>query len=137
MGTLTDKTKRPDDDILKAALGKTFQIWRGIRKEIEKEIFPLTEEWKYYGGKSGWNLKIFHKKRNLFFIAPYNNYFQIAFIFGDKAAAEIEKSNMPESIKEELKNAKKYTEGRGLRLVIKKKKDAEILPGLVKIKLNN
>lgn len=107
MGTLTDKTKRPDDDILKAALGKTFQIWRGIRKEIEKEIFPLTEEWKYYGGKSGWNLKIFHKKRNLFFIAPYNNYFQIAFIFGDKAAAEIEKSNMPESIKEELKNAKK------------------------------
>jgi len=28
---------------------------------------PLTEEWKYYGKKTGWVLKYFYKKRNLFF----------------------------------------------------------------------
>ncbi len=44
---------------------------------------------------------------------------------------------MPEAIKVELKNARKYAEGRGLRIDIKSAKDVENIRKLVEIKVKN
>lgn len=53
MGILSDKTKQPDDEIFKAVLGNTFKLWEEIKTSIVKEHGAVTEEWKFYGVKSG------------------------------------------------------------------------------------
>ncbi|HEX9652826.1 MAG TPA: DUF3788 family protein [bacterium] len=52
------------------------------------------------------------KKTNLCFLTPLQNLFRIAFVFGDKAVAVIEQSDLPDTIVDTLKNARKYAEGR-------------------------
>lgn len=137
MSVFLDKAKQPDEKALKEALGTTYKFWDEIKNSIVKEFGAVTEEWKFYGAKSGWTLKLLLKKRNLFFFGAYENYFLIAFVFGDKAVAEVEKSSLPAHLIEELKNAKKYAEGRGLRLEIRKKSDVENVIQLLRIKVKN
>ena len=88
------------------------------------------EEWKYYGPKSGWTLKTLRKKRNLFFFTPHQGYFRIAFVFGDRAVAEILISDLPKAMIEEVKNAKKYAEGRGIRIDVKTRRDVNLSKNL-------
>ncbi|HSP86782.1 MAG TPA: DUF3788 family protein [Ignavibacteriaceae bacterium] len=133
----TDKTIKPDDKKLLEALGKLYNLKEELFKSIGKEYNPVVEEWKYYGQKIGWTLKLFYKKRNLFFLTAYEKYFLVSFVFGDKAISVIEKSNLPEKIISELQSAKKYAEGRGLRIEVKNKNDIKNILKLVDIKINN
>ena len=76
-------------------------------------------------------------QKEKFFFTVYEKYFRIGFTFGDKAVTAIEKSELPKSIIDELKNAKKYVEGRGLRIEVKKQSDVKIIVKLVGFKINN
>jgi len=131
----SDKSVRPDDRQLAAALGRAYPLWLEIKCHIQAEYGEMVEEWKHYGSKSGWILKSLNKKRNLFFLIPCQGYFRIAFVFGDKAVAAIEKSDLPAAIIEEIRTARKYAEGRGLRLEVKKRGDVENVKMLLAIKV--
>jgi hypothetical protein len=133
----SDKSQKPDDEKLSEALGKTYKYWEEIKSSLEKEFGELVVDWKHYGPKSGWILKLFYKKRNLFFMNPQQNFFVIAFVFGDKAVAEVEKSDLPKELIDELVKAKKYAEGRGIRLEIKKHETVKHVLQLVRIKISN
>lgn len=132
-----DKATKPDDKMLAKALGKSNRLWEEIKKHLSAEYGELIEEWKFYGAKSGWILKTLRKKRNLFFFIPLKSSFQISFVFGDKAVAAVEKSDLPKKLITELKNARKYAEGRGLRIDVKNSTDVEHIKKLVEIKVNN
>ena len=132
-----DKSLKPTNEMLSGALGQSYKYWEEIRNTLENQYGPLIEEWKYYSATSGWTLKLLLKKRNLFFFAPCEKYFRLAFIFGDKAVSAVEKSDLPLKMVQELKSAKRYVEGRGLRLEIKKKTDVKNIITLVAIKINN
>ena len=123
--------------MLSGALGQSYKYWEEIKNTLENQYGPLIEEWKYYSATSGWTLKLLLKKRNLFFFAPCEKYFRLAFIFGDKAVSAVEKSDLPVKMVQELKSAKRYIEGRGLRLEVKKKTDIKNIITLVAIKINN
>ena len=131
-----DKTIMPDDKMLAKALGKSDRLWQDIKKQL-KVKYELIEEWKFYGQKSGWILKTLRKKRNLFFFVPLEGSFQVSFIFGEKAVAAVEKSDLPKELITELRNARKYAEGRGLRIDVKNSADIEHIKKLVEIKVNN
>jgi hypothetical protein len=132
-----DKSVKPTNEMLSGALGQSYKYWEEIRNTLENQYGPLIEEWKYYSVSSGWTLKLLMKKRNLFFFTPYEKYFRLAFIFGDKAVSAVEKSDLPVKMVQELKSAKRYIEGRGLRLEVKKKTDIKNIITLVAIKINN
>ena len=130
-----DKNIKPDNQMLADALGSSYKLWDKIKISLTTNYGNLSEDWKFYGQKIGWTLKLLYKKRNLFFLTPYENYFQIAFIFGNKAVTIIEKSDLPKNIIEEIKNARKYAEGRGLRIAIKKQNDVKLVLRLTEIKI--
>jgi len=133
----SDKSIQPDDQKLAEALGRTYSLWVEIKSHIQAEYGELVEEWRYYSSKSGWILKSLNKKRNLFFFTPCQKYFRIAFVFGDKAVAAIKKSDLPPAMIEEIRNAKKYAEGRGLRLEVRTPGDVEHVKKLLAIKVMN
>ena len=57
------------------------------------------------------------------------------FVFGDKAIEVVQSSEVPVSIKQELVEARKYAEGRGVRMLVKTKADVDVMKTLVEIKL--
>ena len=132
-----DKSKQPQEKELKQILGPSFFLWQDIKEFIKNEIGETSEEWKFYMIKTGWQLKTLLKKRNMFFFTPFENCFRITFVFGDKAVAEVQKSDLPKNLVDELVSAKKYMEGRGLSLDVKSDNDVEIIKKLLLIKVNN
>ena len=46
-------------------------------------------------------------------------------------------TNLPETIKETLRNARKYMEGRGIQVEVKGPEDVKIVEKLAEIKMNN
>jgi hypothetical protein len=109
----------PDDLKLKKALGAVYPIY--------KEIFELIEtyerEWKFYGPRIGWQFKVTHKKKALFWLAPQEGSFRLGFAVRDKEREVLLKSKLPAKAKEELATAKRYPEGYPLRLLVNKQSD--------------
>ena len=103
----------PQEQETEALLGPAFPLYRAL-----VESGPLTPEWKYYGAKYGWSLKLFEKKRNLCFIAPAAGSFNVAFVFGDRAFEEVLAGPSSDAIKDELRGSKKYPEGRMVRVTV-------------------
>lgn len=132
-----DKSKSPDEKDLKQVLGPAAILWVNLKDYIKNEFGDTMEEWKFYMKKVGWQLKTLLKKRNLFFFTPYKDFFRMTFVFGDKAVTAVEQSDLPESIKETLRNAKKYMEGRGISIDVKNQADAENVKKLIDIKVRN
>ncbi len=133
----TDKSAKPDNLKLTKAIGDTAKFWAAIKKHIEDTYGAWNEEWKFYGASSGWTLKVLLKKRNLFFFTPLSGYFRVAFVFGDRAVGAVEKSDLPTDLIETLRNARKYAEGRGIRVEVRSLKDVESVNKLIDIKVQN
>jgi len=89
-----DKLEKPDDMKLAKALGTSYKLWQQIQKKLKGQYPGLKPEWKYYGAKSGWTMKMMLKKRNLFFFGPCNKYFRIGFVFGEKVVKDFEDRNL-------------------------------------------
>jgi hypothetical protein len=130
-----DKSKKPDTRRLNKALGESAPYWKAIQAYIIKKHGEALEEWKYYGPKAGWVLKVLLKRRNLFFLTPLKDYFRITFVFGDKAASAVEKSNLRAAVKKDLRDARRYVEGRALRIEVKRQKDVASITKLIDIKI--
>ena len=137
LSVFTDKSKPPGDQDLAGALGEAKQLWDQLKTHV-KEIYPnIIEDWKHYGKSSGWTMKLLKKKRNLFFSYPGQGHFVVVFVFGDKAVQAVENSSLPQEIINTLKEAKKYAEGRGLRVTVKNHDDLEIVKKLIAVKLEH
>lgn len=131
----TEKLVEPNNKMLTYDLATTKKYFDEIAAFIESEYGSLNTEWKFYNKKSGWILKMLTGKRNVLFIVPCNNYFRTVFTFGDKATDLIAKSKLPELIKKDLKEAKKYAEGRTIQLDVKTQNDLDNILEMIKIKL--
>lgn len=133
----TQKAVKPTKEDLQKALGDTFELWTTLA-EFTKNAYPDSfEEWKYSSEKYGWSFRISDKKRVLIYLLPRDNFFKVAFVFGQKATDEILDSNISESIVKEIKLAKVYAEGRGIRIEIKNKSIINDIKKLIKIKIEN
>ncbi|MGA2171642.1 MAG: DUF3788 family protein [Sedimentisphaerales bacterium] len=132
-----NKSKQPTKQMLVKALAKQYQLWTDIAEYVVKKYPKATEEWKYPGVKYGWSFRLKDKKRNIIYMGPRQNHIMVAFVFGDKGFDAVQESSLPQSIKDELRNATKYVEGRGLRLQVRNKTDVANIKTLVDIKLAN
>jgi hypothetical protein len=132
-----DKNIIPDDKTLEKSLGKTFPWWEGIIDYVFAHYPAAIAEWNYPGVKYGWNFRMKDKKRAIVYLLPREKFFKVAFVFGQKATDAILKSPIDDGIKNELKSAKIYAEGRGIRIDVRNKTILDDIRSLVDIKLAN
>lgn len=131
------KAEVPSSHDLKKVLSDTFELWTQIVDFTKKKYPGAIEEWNYSGEKYGWSFRIKDKKRVLVYLLPRDNYFKVAFVFGQKAMNEIVNNNVSENIINELKSAKVYAEGRGIRIEVNRKSIIPDIKRLVTIKIEN
>lgn len=132
----SDKRIEPSEKMLSDDLAGSKKYLECIGKFINIEYGDLTSEWKFSNKKSGWILKLLNEKRNVLFIIPCETYFKTAFTFGDKSADLVFNSELPETIKNNLFEAKKYVEGRTIQIDVKGIADFENIIKLIRIKLS-
>jgi len=137
LSVFDDKAAKPDEKALAAVLGKTYSLWETTHAHLAREFDPIDQEWGFPGEKYGWSLRIKHKKRTILYLTSLEGRFRVAFVLGDRAVAAVEESSVPEGIKEELRNARKYAEGRDLAFEIKAAKDLRAIKQLAAIRMAN
>jgi len=127
------KPDPPTDPELRKALGPSHVALEHFLAHNP----DLRPEWKFYGAKLGWSLKLFRGKRNLCFISPRDGHWTLGFALGDRAVEAALDSDLPDHAKQQLRDARRYAEGRGLRLEIRSDPDLEPAQTLLDIKRDN
>jgi hypothetical protein len=130
ISSFSNKAIQPNDMDLAANLGTTYRLWIQIREFVYQKYPNGSEDWNFPGKNYGWSFRIKDKKRAILYFLPRYNYFKVAFVFGQKALDYIIETNISESIKKDLLAAKKYVEGRGVRIDVK---DETIIPDIQKL----
>ncbi len=131
---LTDPAIKPDDELIESLIGKEIVFWKAILTHTEAGYKDISGDWNYYKDGKQWLFKCVQKKKTLFWAALFEKSFRITFYFGDKAEQVIFDSDVPESIKEGFRNAKRFGAIRPITVVISEQKDVENVYKLISIK---
>ncbi|MCO5250938.1 MAG: DUF3788 domain-containing protein [Candidatus Kapabacteria bacterium] len=131
------KDSEPTDAELKVALGDSYDIWIRLNDFVLDRYPKGLVDWNYPGKKYGWSYRIKDKKRTIIYFLPRENYFKVALVFGQKAYDMIMDSDISAEIKNDLQQATKYAEGRGIRVEVKNDSILPEIMKLVEIKLLN
>jgi len=130
-----DKEQVPTNDDLKEVLGEKYELWMEIRDRV-LHLYPEGDEsWNFPGKKYGWSFRIRDKKRAIIYLLPRDHAFMAAFVFGGKATEAIMGSEVSQQIKSDLKAAKVYAEGRGIRIPVRDHSSLNDIYQLIEIKL--
>ena len=136
LSVLADKTVEPTDEMIAEVLGfESLQLWLAIRLHIAEAYPPMTIDWNFPGAKYGWSCRLVQKKRRIIYMIPQQGHFLAAFVFGDKAVELVRQAGIPDSLMEELENARKYAEGRGVRFAVRTIEDVETVKKLAACKM--
>lgn len=131
----TEKNSQPDDHQLKSQLGTTYSLWKSLVEYSFDKYPKAMAEWNFPGEKYGWSFRVKDQKRAIIYLLPRERYFKVAFVFGQKATDAVLQSNVSPLIKSELKVAKVYAEGRGIRVEIRDEAAIKDVKELIDIKL--
>ena len=112
-----DKLFEPTDYNIKKILSSTFSYC----KELIKNTGAFSQQWNY-SKSSGWILKVYDKKKALFYLIPYEKGFQLSLAIRENERDIFLKDQEIDYLKEELIKAKKYSEGYAMRFMITDKK---------------
>jgi hypothetical protein len=137
LSVFDDKSKLPQNDELAKALGRASTHWEVLKNHLSSMYEPITEEWVYSGKPWGWALRLKQKKRAIVYLTPCEGYFYAGFAFGEKAVKAARQSDLPVSVMSIIDSAKKYAEGRAVRIEIRNVKAVSAVKKLVSIKMAN
>jgi hypothetical protein len=139
LSAFDDKTKKPRAVDLDKMLGRSHALWKGLIAHVAAEYAPLEETWNFAGANWGWSLRLKQKKRTVLYMTPCKKHFLVGLVLGEKAvkAAHSRGAGISAPVLETIDAARKYAEGRGVRLEIRKKLDLEAVKKLAAVKMAN
>ena len=132
---LSDKTQFPTEATVFAYIGKFRSLWISFFDYLSAEHPDFQKEWRYYNDGKSWLLKVTRKGKSVFWLSLAADSFRITFYFTDRAEPAIHGSGIPDELKDQFKNGKRYNKIRGLTILFKNKKDVEFTKELMEIKL--
>jgi len=137
LSAFDDKSRPPQDDDLATTLGSAFVFWNELKRLIASRFTPLSMEWGFSSKKTGWGLRLKREKRTVLYMTPCEGYFMASFALGEKAVKAAHENDLPVSVLEIIDSAKKYAEGRGVRLEVRNAEDVRNVEKLAVIKMAN
>lgn len=130
LSIFSDKDFSPTQKDIEQGLGPLYSLWNRIGAMVLEKYPTGLCEWNFSGKKYGWNYRIKDKKRAIIYLLPRTDYFIVAFVFGEKAINHMEAAGVDPEIIQRLLAAKKYAEGRGIRIDVH---NEDIIPQIDKL----
>lgn len=137
LSAFDDKSKKPGAGDLEKMLGRSSAHWDALIAHIASEYAPLERMWNFAGARWGWSLRLKQKKRTVLYMTPCKKHFLVGFVLGEKAVKAAHKSALPDPVLALIDGARKYAEGRGVRIEVRNKKDRDSVMKLAEIKMAN
>ena len=132
---LNDPDQYPTEEVIYSCIGKKKTLWVSFFDALHERHPDFSQEWRYYNDGKSWLMKVTRKSKTIFWLSVGKSAFQITFYFSDKAEELIKQSDIPDDLKEEFLNGRRYGKIRGLTIVFRKKKDIEHAESLIAIRL--
>jgi hypothetical protein len=137
LSAFDDKAKPPGAGALETMLGRTGAHWNDLVAHAAAAHAPLEEAWNFAGANWGWSLRLKQKKRTILYMTPCRKHFLVGFALGEKAVEAARGAGLPAWLLETIDAAKKYAEGRGVRIEVRNKQHLEAVKKLAAIKMAN
>jgi hypothetical protein len=131
-----DKSRPPKDAELATALKDSFLFWNELKTLIELRFKPLSIEWGFTSKTTGWGMRLKKKDRTILYMTPREGHFLASFALGEKAVNAAHEDDLPDSVLKIIDNAKRYAEGRGVRLEVRNGRDVRNVEKLATIKMS-
>lgn len=132
-----DKSSPPRADQLATTLGRASRLWDALVATLVSEYAPLSQTWKFGGQQWGWTLQLKQRKRTVLYLTPCRGHFIAGFALGEAAVKAARRSGLPASVLTAIDEAKKYAEGRAVRLDVRRKNDVAVVEKLAAAKMAN
>lgn len=108
-----NKTFKPTNDSIKKALASTFSYYNQLLENTK----AYSKEWNY-SKSSGWMQKVFDNEKALYYLIPLVNQFLISMTIRANEREILLVDKEIDSDKEQLRQAKKYSEGYAMRFSV-------------------
>jgi len=82
MQLLRDPNIQPEAEVLEAALGERKKVYDEFTSRTAEQGIVL--EWRYYNDGKSWLGKGTHKKKTVFWLSIWEEYFQVSLFFTEK-----------------------------------------------------
>ena len=135
LSVFEDKSKMPRETDLSNVLGKAITKWTDLINYIQKTYGQTNDCWKNYGNASGWTYLIKLKKRTIIYLFPNTEAFILQLVLGEKAVHQALNALLSEDIKQIIRHAKPYVEGRTLRFRVESETGLGPIKQLIDIKV--
>ena len=137
LSAFDDKSRQPAEEDISATLGDSFVFWNELKRLISSRFAPIIMEWGFTSKSTGWGMRLKQEKRTILYMTPCDGHFLALFALGEKAVEAAHDSDLPASVLEVIDGAKKYAEGRGVRLEVRSAEDTCNIEKLAVIKMAN
>ena len=131
----SDPENKPDETKIFSIIGGKKVLWQDLMNYIKVSYPEASGEWNYYKDGKQWLLKTVLRKTTIFWCVILDDTFRITFYFGDKAEPLILASSIPDEIKEQYINGKRYGKIRAISLKIKNNSDIEVVKTIIPVKV--
>lgn len=135
LSVFIDKSRQPTEADLARVLEGSFIFWNELKERIASRFIPLTFEWGYTSKTTGWGLRLKHKERIILYMTPCAGHFLASFALSEKAVKAAHDAKLPSSLLQAIDSAKKYAEGRGVRLKVTSAREVRNIEKLATIKM--
>lgn len=131
----TDPNIHPTDELVFSIIGENSVYWEKLIEYLYENHFDITEEWRYYSDGKSWLYRALRKKTTIYWIRVTEDTFRVSFWFGDKAEPTLMASTLPENIKDEFRNAKRYSRSRCITIEMRSPEDLQNAMALIELKV--
>jgi len=129
--TLTEGDAPPPVAAVRRALGPAAAAWDALLAPERQR----TTEWKRYGRKHPWSMRVNEGKRTVLWLGPEEGLLRVVVILGEKAVAKGLSGPLSQRLKRELREAEVYPEGRAVRFRMKSAARVRDVERLVDLKV--
>lgn len=132
---LGDKNIFPSDEYLQSIIGDKMVMWQKLLRYVNDNYKDITEEWRYYNDGKQWLFKIQQKKKTIFWASILKDTFRITFYFGNKAETVIEGSTIPQKIKDDFRDSRRFGTLRPITTIVNENQDLDNIIKLIDVKV--
>ena len=127
-------TEPPSRKELETELGVAYEVWQRVIAAVVETAGSVESEWKPSKSNFGRLCLLKRKKRTILYLTPEKDAVLVAIVLGERAVGLALASQLPETIKTMIRDARPYAEGRGIRFPINSTDDVNMVSDLVAIK---
>lgn len=130
-----DRASPPGEDEVAAALGAARPHWEAVRQRLGEMCDPYSDAWGFTAASTGWGLRARDGDRVVAYLTPRDGEFLASFALGEQAVAAARAAGLPDAALAVLDAARRYAEGRAVRITVRDAADVDVVLKLAAAKL--